>query len=989
MASNVGDALLNITVDKAALGRTLQSVLGSQEGLFKAQGQKAGKAFGESVSAGASGGLSSFQKFGGGVVAVGAIVSAVGLKMALDFESSLTSIKALTGSSSKDIALYRESILSLSGEVAQSPKALAEALYFVSSAGFAGKEAVDVLTISAKAAAAGLTDTKVVADAVTSAMNAYGHANLTAQHASDILVQSVTDGKAEFADMAGAIGQTLGPAAAAGIKFEEVGASMAAMTSIGISADEAATVLKSTIVALEAPSEKAAKMLAQLGLSTDDVRRSIKEKGLIGTIKDLGDKLGNNVGPLLELIPNHRALALVLGVTQQQAGQYTEILGRMTHASDGAGATSKAFGERLKDPSFQFKQMVSFGQALVVTLGEKLIPIFVVAMQTIRGFAGFLDDNRIAAYALAVVIGGPLVAAAVAWTVAEVRIIAGKLIAFWSSAADVAVGLVARLLGLNTALEAIGTTEGVVATETAAMNSAFSLSWGALGAGAAVVAALGIEFKLMRDRLHENAKAAEEWAKSYADSLGGVNEKTLPQISSAVEQLNKVSNRGWHLGIGGMEFFTDQTAKNAASQRDELAKLAQAYIDAGKKSGVAAADAALKQGASSETIVKAAQAIKDKHDEAAASVVSAFARIGGSMGQYAEVVTADLSRSDEALKSLADSADKVREAYGALAPAAAQGLVALVAQGKLTADQLAGVAQEAKTLRDGMASSFGSATSIVQKFGDQATVTGAQIKQFFAEQVAAARDWSANIVTLAASTIDKGLLAEVAQAGPKMAPLVKGLLDAVKTGNVGAINQAQTDLRAALSAAQNAVLGAATPFFIAGQTDGIGVSQGLGQGVAGAGAAMRSALQTALDAANLNAIMKARGLEAGGYFVLGMNGAILGYTREQLQAAGGRLPGVPGSGIAGPPPPVHRAGGGPVWPGRDFVVGEHGREVLRFDYPGHIWPAGQTPTTRGNDGGDMPDRIVVESHTYLDGREVTSSTAPYRAGSDRRYRRAH
>lgn len=525
MAASVGDALLSITVDRNQVARSIIGAVGGNENTVANEGKKLSK----SLTGGLEGGLSGFQKFGGVVAGVGALVAGVATKMALDFESSLTSIKALTGSSAKDIDSYRSAILSLSGDVAQSPKQLAEALYFVSSAGFAGKEAIDVLTISAKAAAAGLTETQVVADAVTSAMNAYGHANLSAKEASDVLVQTVTDGKAEFADVAGSIGQVVNAASAAGISFKEVGASMATLTSAGISADEAATVLKSTIVALEAPSDKVKTLLAQMGISADSVRQSIRDRGLIATIQELGRRLHGNTGELLELIPNHRTLALVLGATGAQAEQYNVNLNHMRQATEGAGATARAFGERQKDVKFQLQQTVAAVQAAVVGFGEKLIPVVQGALDVLKATAGFFHDNEVAAYALAVVIGGPLVGAMIAWTVAEARLLASKLLSFWSGLGEGALALAGRLSVSSGALAAIGTTEAGAAAATAGLTAVMGPLQLAL---AGVVAGAAIYYYWLHRVKEINQEVVDSQAlATNTAALAAVQAKTGVQIS--------------------------------------------------------------------------------------------------------------------------------------------------------------------------------------------------------------------------------------------------------------------------------------------------------------------------------------------------------------------------------------------------------------------------------------------------------------------------
>jgi hypothetical protein len=65
-------------------------------------------------------------------------------------------------------------------DTGKSSREAAEALFFITSAGLRGKEAMDVLEMSLKAAAVGLGETKTIADLSTSAMNAYGSESLSA-----------------------------------------------------------------------------------------------------------------------------------------------------------------------------------------------------------------------------------------------------------------------------------------------------------------------------------------------------------------------------------------------------------------------------------------------------------------------------------------------------------------------------------------------------------------------------------------------------------------------------------------------------------------------------------------------------------------------------------------------------------------------------------------------------------------------------------------
>ena len=117
----------------------------------------------------------------------------------------------------------------------------AEALFFITSAGLRGSEAMEVLEASLKAAAVGLGETKTVADLATSALNAYGSENLSATDATDVMVTAVREGKLEAGELAQSMGRVLPLASAMGVEFHEVGAAFAALSRTGTNAAEAST----------------------------------------------------------------------------------------------------------------------------------------------------------------------------------------------------------------------------------------------------------------------------------------------------------------------------------------------------------------------------------------------------------------------------------------------------------------------------------------------------------------------------------------------------------------------------------------------------------------------------------------------------------------------------------------------------------------------------------------------------------------------------
>ncbi|HZT61012.1 MAG TPA: phage tail tape measure protein [Pyrinomonadaceae bacterium] len=302
------------------------------------------------------------------IVGIGAAV----VKLSSDFEDSMSKIAGLTDSSAAEVGRMREQVLSLSKTVPQSAKELADGLFFIVSAGFKGDEAMQVLTISARAAAAGLGETKTVADAVTSTLNAYKLGASDAAHITDILTNAVVQGKMQADTLSGALGRVIPIAAAAHVPFEEVAASLATMTRTGLNADEAATALRGVLAELVKPAAKAKEELEAIGISADELRDSLASKGLLGTLQLLMERTGGNIDALGQIIPNIRALTGVLATAGSQADAYAQILDSMNNA---AGRTDKAFQTATKNFSTQAEIFKNKLEAVAITLGERLLPI--------------------------------------------------------------------------------------------------------------------------------------------------------------------------------------------------------------------------------------------------------------------------------------------------------------------------------------------------------------------------------------------------------------------------------------------------------------------------------------------------------------------------------------------------------------------------------------------------------------------------------------
>ena len=301
-----------------------------------------------------------------------ALAGGAAVKMATDFDRSMTKVETLVGRSGAQINQWREDLLKLAPEVGKGPGELADALFFVTSAGVESAKALDVVRNAAMASAVGLGETKTVADAVVSAMAAWKQQGLSAAEATDVLVATVRYGKLEASDLAGVLGRVTSTAAILGVSFAEVGAAIATFSRAGANAEIAATALRGALNIFLSPAQKTSEALAKLNIDVNDVQKSIREDGLaVAMVKLIGGFKGN-INALGQLIPNVRALALVLSNAASQGEDYVQIAEKITKSE---GMTSKAFARTQKTFAFQFDVFKAKVEVLGVALGTQLTPM--------------------------------------------------------------------------------------------------------------------------------------------------------------------------------------------------------------------------------------------------------------------------------------------------------------------------------------------------------------------------------------------------------------------------------------------------------------------------------------------------------------------------------------------------------------------------------------------------------------------------------------
>ena len=177
-------------------------------------------------------------------------------------------------------------------------------------------DALDQLVAATKLAKAGNTDLAGAVDIVTSGLNVFKDAGLSASDITDKLFLAVKFGKTTVEELGTTFGMVAPIVKTAGGSMEDYASAMATITAGGIKTNQATTGLSSIMSNLVKVTPKAEKEAKRLGIAWGT--SSIQTNGFVGTLENLKDALAKD----------------------ESGGTMADKLGRLFDSKESIGAVS-------------------------------------------------------------------------------------------------------------------------------------------------------------------------------------------------------------------------------------------------------------------------------------------------------------------------------------------------------------------------------------------------------------------------------------------------------------------------------------------------------------------------------------------------------------------------------------------------------------------------------------------------------------------------
>lgn len=287
------------------------------------------------------------------------------------FEASMQKIVGLVGVAQPMVNRWADELKNLAGEVGKGPQELADALFFVTSAGIRTDEALRIVEESARLSAAGLGDMNDIARSTTAAMNAYKTSGLSAADAANVLAGTIREGNLEASTLAPVIGRVIPLASQLGVSFDEVGAAIAAMSRQGASASDATTYLLGIFRGLIKDTGQSKKAMSEFDTSIAAVRDTIEEKGLLAGLQSLKGVFDQNEDAATKVFGRIRGLTGYLSLMGDSADSNAQIFANLAGQTNFAGEAFDAISETANQ---KFREALAKLQVAGTDLGAEVLP---------------------------------------------------------------------------------------------------------------------------------------------------------------------------------------------------------------------------------------------------------------------------------------------------------------------------------------------------------------------------------------------------------------------------------------------------------------------------------------------------------------------------------------------------------------------------------------------------------------------------------------
>lgn len=483
----------------------------------------------------------------------------VALKTGMDFEAAMSEVAAISGATGDDLTSLTEKAKEMGASTKFSATESADALKYMAMAGWDSRQMLGALDGVMMLAAASGEDLGTVSDIVTDSMTAFGLSADEAAEFADVLAQASSKSNTNVSMLGQSFKYVAPVAGSLGYSVEDTALALGLMANAGIKSSQSGTALRGALSKLLNPSDKAARVMDELGFSIHDNEGEMLSLGEI--MEQLRDKFSgldkDQQATYATMLFGETAMSGMLAIINASADDYDNLADSIHNSGGAAQRMSDTMQDNAKGGLVELKSAL---EGLAIQLSEILIPVFNDLVGWVKGavdwFSGLSEGTQTTIVAI-----GALVAA-----IGPLLMIFGSM----SSGIGSLLGLFGRMIPVLTGASAgIGGLSSVLAAVTGPVGIAVAALAGLTAGGIALYKHLKEESIPEVDR--------------FGDEVSETTQEAVGAFMDLDEQATLALNQ---LAWSGQE-VTQEMADGITGTIDEMGEQVLASMDESHKEELA------------------------------------------------------------------------------------------------------------------------------------------------------------------------------------------------------------------------------------------------------------------------------------------------------------------------------------------------------------------------------------------------------------------
>lgn len=432
------------------------------------------------------------------------------VKVTSDFESAMSKVSAISGATGGDLDALNKKAQEMGAKTKFSATESAEAFTYMAMAGWKTQDMLDGIDGIMNLAAADGLDLATTSDIVTDALTAFGLSASDSGHFADVLAKASSNANTNVSMLGESFKYAAPVAGALGYSAEDTAIALGLMANAGIKGSQGGTALRGSLTRLIKPTDDAAALMEQYGLSMTNADGSMKSLGEVMNM--LRDKLGGlteaEQAQVAAQIFGQEAMSGMLAIINASDSDYAKLTDAIYDAD---GAAQQMADTMLDNLSGQLTLLKSALEGLAIQFGEILMPY-------IKQFVTWLQN--------------------LTQKLQELTPEQKEQIVKWAAIAA-AIGPVLMVLGkLTSSVDSIITTFGKIPGAIAKAKSAFAAVSAAIGGISAPVVAVVAVIGVLIAAFANLWKTNEEFRNKMTAIWDGIKSKFESFAQGIVDRLN-------------------------------------------------------------------------------------------------------------------------------------------------------------------------------------------------------------------------------------------------------------------------------------------------------------------------------------------------------------------------------------------------------------------------------------------------------------------